>query len=295
MRGRGRRVSRGADRRSRPTNAPAADPSGRRVSVRCRGRTPATVADRRRGRGRAVLGPWYGSGQVMRPERPEPKCTRADSGCPKCRAATGGPRVRGPPSRGLRTGRRVAAGHGSGRVHRGPRGRGPCAAGRTAHRPVPRRRPMGLPATKAQRSARVLISAGAVIAVITESHTRRSPRVATTTTAKITAAVTSRCSSTRRLAAVVAFTRFDYTPPARLQTDRTSFSVSQTGCDVRRPKRCGRALTKQNRVLYNKKIILRNLVGKKLSQDSLYLKALGSVVVPANGLTDKSRDFQPGR
>lgn len=89
----------------------------------------------------------------MRPERTGSKCTREARRVPKMSADR--PPVRRSTWFGLRTGRRVGAGHGSGRVHRGRPGEG-RRAGRTADRPPsPRRRPMGSPATKAQRSARV--------------------------------------------------------------------------------------------------------------------------------------------
>lgn len=66
----------------------------------------------------------------------------------------GVPRVRGPPWLGLRTGRRVEAGRGFGRVHRGDRGTEPYRGRAGAHGSTPGRRPMDSPATKAQRSAR---------------------------------------------------------------------------------------------------------------------------------------------
>lgn len=47
-------------------------------------------------------------------ERCDSKCTRTDNGCPKCRVAIGRRRARGLPWLGLRTGRRVGAGHGPG-------------------------------------------------------------------------------------------------------------------------------------------------------------------------------------
>jgi len=69
----------------------------------------------------------------------------------------GGPRARGPPWRGLRTGPRVGAGRGFGRVHRRRPGKGPRPTRRVAHRAPPRRGGrMGRPATKAQPSARAL-------------------------------------------------------------------------------------------------------------------------------------------
>lgn len=57
-------------------------------------RVPCAIVPRRRVIGGSVLGPWYGSGQVMRPERTDSKCTRAARRVPKM--SGGGPRTRGP-------------------------------------------------------------------------------------------------------------------------------------------------------------------------------------------------------
>lgn len=54
----------------------------------------------------------------------------------------------------LRTGLRVAAGHGSGRVQPRRPGREPCATRSAVRRPAVRPPPMDLPATKTQRNAR---------------------------------------------------------------------------------------------------------------------------------------------
>lgn len=59
---------------------------------------------------------------------------------------------------GLRTGQRVAAGHGSRRVHRGGRVWDGAPAGPPTVVPHPAGGRMDSPATKAQRSARALIS-----------------------------------------------------------------------------------------------------------------------------------------
>lgn len=99
-----------------------------------------------------VLRPWYKSGQVMRPERSDLKCTREARRVPKVSA--GGPSWLRPTWFGLRTGRRVGAGHGFGQVYHGRPGKEWSTGPATGCGLSPRRQSMGLPATKAQRSAR---------------------------------------------------------------------------------------------------------------------------------------------
>lgn len=100
------------------------------------------------------LGPWYESGQVMRPWTVRLKMHTYRQRVPKmsgsCQqtARTGAPLAR-PAHRPARWGRSW-----SGRVHVGRWGEGWCEAVRTDEGPSPDRWPMDLPATKAQRSAR---------------------------------------------------------------------------------------------------------------------------------------------
>ncbi|VVC31725.1 Hypothetical protein CINCED_3A020329 [Cinara cedri] len=100
----------------------------------------------------SVLGPWYESGRVMRPERACSECTRPHGECPKCRAAgrtygdpLGSARA---PCAALRQVMVSGKSDAADRVRNRVRVRGPTAI------PYPDRRPMDLPATKAQRSAR---------------------------------------------------------------------------------------------------------------------------------------------
>jgi len=156
--------------------------SGPRSGVRTL-RATKRPTDRRRqtatgsmpGRARDVLGPWYESGQVMRPWTVRLKMHTCGQRVPKMsgnrrRTAHTGAALARPAHRPARWGRSW-----SGRVHVGRRGKGPCEAARTDDGSSPDRRPMDLPATKAQRSARAYHRCAAVITGhVPQTATRRS-------------------------------------------------------------------------------------------------------------------------